>query len=408
MRKVVYQVTALLALVTFIGYWSISSQEPQFVINEQWIKHSKYPLRMQSTSFKQQLLVLTPKGANQHSTVFFVLGNETDATKEKLISIYKNYGSPEGTIFMTAEHRGYGESVTDESQDIPDYVNADNALTDYHKVISELRRVYQGKWIIAGYSYGGALAIKYAYQYPDSYEVVLSSSAPIYWPQYFNEYGLKVEENLGSEFVGRLSAHFQNLSKQGTLTAQRHIELITAVIVGLSQMDSMQYLKPVISGLSYLSTDSFMASLEMLLPDKAYTWVNGQINTKAPLLAEQRNWYTWKYQQCNELGTFFTGLPFSNTEATYIERCQESFGFRPRAVKADNWQLDKLLPQITKPIVVVSGGNDPWLVLGVKPNHTFKNINYIYDEKWFHSPDRSDPDAGKQVFSALIKLLQNN
>lgn len=405
MRKVLLSIIATLALATSIGYWSLSSEKQGFTVKQHWFEQSKYPLQEQSDTFKQQLLILTPQGASQNAAVFFILGNETDATKEALISLYKNYGSPTDIIFMVAEHRGYGQSVTDETQDIPDYVNAQNALTDYNNIITRIRSTYRGKWIIAGYSYGGALAIKYAHKYPESYDVALSSSGPIVWPQYFTEYGLQLEQNLGTDFATRLSSHFQNLSKQGDVNAPQDIELLTAVSVGLSQMVSMQYLTPVISGLSHLPTPSFTAVLNILMPASAYDWVNGQILSKAPFNASQRNWYTWKYQQCNELGTFFTGYPFSNSQQTYTERCNESFGFSPRPVNAQNWQLDRLIPEINKPLIIVAGGKDPWINVGIKPNHTFKNIKYLYSDDWFHCPDRDNTEAGLQAFSELRKAL---
>jgi len=136
-------------------------------------------------TFEQEILILKPEEAALDSPVFFILGNESDATLEELSKLYRAYGSPKNIVFIQAEHRGYGQSITsDDDQSLPHYIQIDQALADYHQVVTAFKTEYTGSWMAAGYSYGGGLVINFAYQYPDDVKVILASSAVIDWPFY--------------------------------------------------------------------------------------------------------------------------------------------------------------------------------------------------------------------------------
>lgn len=140
-------------IVGLIIWLMLSGENEPEVINYSITKESvvqnKYPGKTNKMTFEQQVITLTPNNASSESTVFFVLGNEGVATKAGLVHIYNSYNKPKDVIFMMAEHRGYGQSVTDENQDIPDYVTVNNALLDYKNIIDLKRKDYTGKWIIA-------------------------------------------------------------------------------------------------------------------------------------------------------------------------------------------------------------------------------------------------------------------
>lgn len=397
----------VLITLIIIAMWLMLFSNTKYSITEEWVVQDKYPGTINTVTFKQQVISLIPDNASADSTVFFILGNETGSTQEKLISLYKAYGSPKDVIFITAEHRGYGESITDESQNIPDYVSASSALLDFKRVIEDKRAQYSGKWIVAGYSYGGALAISYAQQFPETFDVALASSAPINWPFYIPEYAKKVNENLSPELILRLSEHGNNLLLDMLNPAnEKRRELLTTIFVGLSQMEKQQILLPVISSLSYLSTNSFFDVLEMITPKPAFNWAIARTSNEAPTEPTVRGWYTWMYQQCSELGTFFIDPPFTYTKQEHIDKCEQIFNNKPKYLTSDKWNLTAKLKQINKPIVVVSGGKDPWINLGVMPNHTFSNIQYLYSKDWFHCPDRDNPEAAKQTFDLLMKNIE--
>jgi pimeloyl-ACP methyl ester carboxylesterase len=379
-----------------------------YSVDNETVIQSKYPGTSNKVTFEQRVITLTPNNASSDSTVFFVLGNEGIASKEALVHIYKSYNKPKDIIFMMAEHRGYGQSVTNENQDIPDYVTVNNALLDYKKIIDLKRTHYTGKWIIAGYSYGGALAIAYADKYPDTFDVALASSAPIDWPLYIPQYAAQVNENLPVELLTRLHEHGQNLSlKPENQKDGKRIELLTSIIVGLSQNKAPESILTVISTLSYLSTDLFLDALEKMSPAPAFDWVTARTSDVAPARAQERVWYTWMYQQCNELGTFFIGAPFVYTKQQYIDKCKQAFKSEQHSFTQTKWDISSQLNHINKPIIVVSGGKDPWINLGVKPGHHFKNIQYVYSKDWFHCPDLNNPDAAKQTFDLLLKSIES-
>lgn len=381
---------------------------PNYTIEEEWFTQPKNHNVETSLKFKQQVFTLVPKSVikPQQAPILFVLGNETDATKDKLIELYKSYGSPQDMIFILAEHRGYGESVTEEDQSIPVYVKVDEALADYARLIEYKKANLKGEWIIAGYSYGGALTIEFAHRYPNTYDIALSSSAPIMWPKFLPEYAEKVSRDLDEELVVRLTQHSKLLSQNGSSNALKQQELLTGIIVGLAQMESQQGFLPIISALSHLSTENFMSALELILPQKAYNWANARTVNSAPKIPSERNWYTWMYQQCDGLGTFFEGTPFAYSQTQHMQKCLDNFGDEAYFDNNSPWQLSTKLTEITKPIIVVSGGRDPWIEIGVKPKHSFTNIDYVYDENWFHCPDRENPDASKQVMDKIRFYLE--
>ncbi|MBI5016059.1 MAG: hypothetical protein HZB55_11320 [Deltaproteobacteria bacterium] len=99
----------------------------------------------------QQVHVLVPDGCSPSAPVFFILGGEVDATPERLAQTWRAYGRPRDVIFVQAEHRGYGQSVSaDEDQTVPSYVRIDQTLADDHRVAQVLRREFSGPWMVAG------------------------------------------------------------------------------------------------------------------------------------------------------------------------------------------------------------------------------------------------------------------
>ena len=62
-------------------------------------------------------------------------------------------------IFLIAEHRGYGDSITGGDQSIPAYISIKQVLLDFHRVVEYCKIRYSGPWIAAGYSYGGAVKL---------------------------------------------------------------------------------------------------------------------------------------------------------------------------------------------------------------------------------------------------------
>ena len=81
--------------------------------------------------------------------VFFVLGNEGPVDPKIFLQRIVNYGSKD-VIFLTAEHRGYGSSISSNpDQSNPHYVMINQVMQDYHEVVSQYNSIFKGPWIAA-------------------------------------------------------------------------------------------------------------------------------------------------------------------------------------------------------------------------------------------------------------------
>ncbi|MGV2872191.1 S28 family serine protease [Colwellia sp. E150_009] len=388
----------ILPALSFASELNVSIEERSFT-------QPVNPLNPNGQQFQQQFFVLTPIGVKNDATVYFILGNETDSTKDKLTKIFKAYGSPTDMIFILSEHRGYGQSLTNTPQTVPEYVRVEHALSDYHRLITALQKTYTGKWIAGGYSYSGALVINFAHKYPRVVNAILASSAPINWPFIIPQYSNKVRENLGDEFVERIHQHISNIDiitpyDEGWQNRERYVVLTSL----LTQRAEMQDIKTYISILSYLPTSMFSWFIEKLLPLEADDWIKKR--TPKKLLVEQAkegrfNWYTWKYQQCTQLGTFFSGKPFNYRFEEHVADCKATFGTMPEYLTAKPWNIASMISEIVIPQVVVSGGKDPWIELGVNPEHTYRNIDFFYVSEGFHCPDLDDVQLGRTILARL-------
>ena len=398
----------MLALVLALSNFA-ESNSSDYVLKEEWVEQRLYPFSQSNETFDQQLLMLIPQELNHQADIFFVLGNETDAKADLLEKLYKSYGRPRNTVFAVAEHRGYGQSVKKGNNTVPDYVSIDRALLDDLHVLEELKKRYTGNVIVAGYSYGGALSILFTHYYPNMVDVALSSSAPIEWPFLIDEYSAHSTQQLGEELTQRLREHGENLKPEKIHDENWRLrELVSGVISGLSQDQNSQSMLPIISTLSYLPTSTFAWLLDTVVPERAKHWSDNRIPqniTYEMAKTGDYNWYTWKYQQCFELGTFFSGGGFAQSQEEYLEDCLLTFGKESTYVNSEPINLAPIIQHINTPLVIVSGGKDPWIELGVKPNHNYKNIEYIYDKEGFHCPDKDDPELGKTVFNLIKEAL---
>lgn len=385
-----------------------------FVTETRWMPQPVDHAETRSEQFQQQIIILKPQGVEDDAPVFFMLGNETDSTEEKLVALYENYGSPKDFIFITADHRGYGQSISATDQTVPDYVKIDQTLKDYKRLVDQFRLEFTGPWVGAGYSYGGSLAINFAHAYQGTFDLILSSSAPLKYDFVFSEYGKHAEELLGPDLAKLMKGHLERLKPEAlydeTWHAQKHV---TATVVGLAQIQAIQPLRPMIETLAQQSTPDFVGSLRTDLPPSVFEQLDSWafIRTPKRLSPEDArtgkfNWYTWKYQQCMEVGTFFVGGIFPYMEEDHIKDCEATFGETPKYVDGKKWDVESMLSHVQDPIIIVSGGKDPWLRTGVMPDHNYKNIDYQFFPNGLHCPDRYEAEAGLKVFKTVRAHLE--
>ncbi|MDV7187686.1 S28 family serine protease [Lutibacter sp. TH_r2] len=78
---------------------------------------------------------------------------------------------------VQVEYRFYGKS---RPNPIPwEYLKNDQAIEDYHFIVTKLRRLYDGKWISTGISKGGETVLIYKSKYPWDVEVAVPYVAPL-------------------------------------------------------------------------------------------------------------------------------------------------------------------------------------------------------------------------------------
>ena len=367
---------------------------------------------------EQEIHILTPDSATNSSSVFIVLGNEKDAKPEEILQLYKAYGEPDHVIFILAEHRGYGHSVTsDPDQTRPEYLTIEQTLADYHRFVSVYKETYHGPWMAAGYSYGGGLVVHFAYLYPEDVKVILSSSGIVDPPFFIPQYDQQVKKNLGPGLYKRMARHTNALKPRkpfDQIWLER--EFLMNMAAGIGQRAELQPLVPLFRVLSYLPTGLFIGILRWLDRKAAAGegWTGAISFGKQSLNREEAitgkyNWYTWKYQQAKETGTFFisdepTGL-YCKTRAETIEECRLMFGEDPPAAVNPPWNIREKLENLKVPVIFANGGKDPWYAICQKKADWIREEDYFFIEDAYHCPDKFDPELGKRVFSRMLSLV---
>ncbi|MDO9137859.1 MAG: S28 family serine protease [Lutibacter sp.] len=115
----------------------------------------------------------------------YVYLSHTD-TKMPTVLITEGYNANPSTYELSkifkgnqvqVEYRFYGKSRPDT---IPwQYLKNDQAIEDYHKLVTKLKRLYTGKWISTGISKGGETVLIYKSKYPWDVEVAVPYVAPL-------------------------------------------------------------------------------------------------------------------------------------------------------------------------------------------------------------------------------------
>ncbi|MBI5117223.1 alpha/beta fold hydrolase [Candidatus Poribacteria bacterium] len=365
----------------------------------------------------QHVDILIPDGVPPNAPVFFHFGNETDLTDEHLLRLFRLHGKGFRIIYVQAEHRGYGQSLTQgEDQSVPSYVRVEQALADAHEVAQELKKEYPGPWMVAGWSYGGALVLEFAAKYPDDVEVILCSSGVVDWPFLDYGYDRQVRKTLGDACYKRLARHSKNLEPVELFDANwTEREFLHATIMGVTQFPRLKRLKPAFQMLSFLPTRSFLRVMHRM--DNQFgdgeAWRYAQASSARKVAANEvaegiHNWHAWRYQMCAEIGGFLAsedpeGL-FIRKHDDFCEECRELFGEDPPSAVGE-WSQRKLLESLAIPIIYVTGGMDPWLSVSVQPDYKIKNGKYFFVPEGRHCPDRDDPELARKILAEMLKRI---
>ena len=371
-------------------------------------------------SFDEEVNILVPRAAEKSAPVFFLIGNEHDIVAEELPRFYQQYGSPHDVIFIQAEHRGYGQSLTqDADQSIPAYVHIDQALADYHSVYETLKTKYTGPWMAAGHSYGGGLTINYAFSYPDDVKVILSSSGVVDWPFTMDAYDRQVRITMGDETYQRLVYHIKNLEPKELFDSNwMEREFLIAFIHGMTQYGKYHSLQPLFKGLASLPTPSFLGVLHWIDDSIAQkgAWKYAESNAKKSLTREEAmtgyySWRVWRYQQCAETGIFEISSDkegvFTRSKTDFINESKAIFTGPPASADS-SWSPRSMLSSLKVPLIYVGGGMDPWMGLGIDKNYAITNGKYFYIAEGQHCPDLDDVKLGQQVLAEMLKYAKGS
>ena len=395
-----------------------SSSSPDYTLIHTTIQQPVDHNNPGSGTFDERVDIIVPAGASLSSPVFFELGLE-NSINGWLTMIYTAYGSPRDVIFIMAEHRGYGKSITqDADQSVPAYVRIDQALADYHRVVQQLNTKYTGPWMAVGHSYGGGLVINFAAVYPDDVKVVLSSGGVVDWPFTMDAYDRQVRITMGDETYQRLVAHVKNLEPKQLFDQNwMEREFLTAVIHGMTQDGKYKSLLPVFRFCAALPTSSFLGILHVLdsLLAKNEAWQYAISNSKKTLTHDEAitgnfRWRVWRYQQCKGVGIFEVssqpGGIFPRSRDDFYAESKALFGEEPESAINAAWSPRAMLDKLTVPLVYVGGGMDPWMGLGISKDYVIKNGKYFYRPEDEHCPDFIDVQLSKQILAQMLKYAR--
>lgn len=367
----------------------------------------------------QHVDILIPEGTPADAPVFFNLGHEQALTDEHLTERYQLHGDEYPLIYVQAEHRGYGQSITtDEDQSIPAYVRIDQALADAHDVIRQLKQEYPGPWMAAGWSYGGGLVINLAVNYPDDVKAILCSSGVVDWPFMNTTYEHQIRRAFSESCFRRLVRHCGNL-KPKELFDRNWIdrEFLRAIIMGLTQMGEVKRLRPFLEPLTMLPTRPLLKLLHWMdrLFSEEQGWYYALSMTRKTLTREETatgkfGWRVWRYQQCIETGVFHAS---ENDDSLFVSapedvraECLALFGIEPPYGENPAWSPRAMLDKLAVPMIYVAGGQDPWLPLGIEPDYAIQKGKYFLVPDAQHCPDREDPELARQVLDEMLKFAR--
>jgi len=371
-------------------------------------------------SFKQHIDIIIPEGCSSSAPVFFHLGEEHELEEETLLMFYDAYGKRDDIIYIQAEHRGYGKSITsDKDQSVPSYVRIDQALADYHNVIQTLQEEFNGAWMGAGYSYGGGLVINFAAKYPKDVNVILSSSGVIDWPFVMDTYDHQMRINFGEKLYQGFITHIKNLEPKklfDEIWLER--EFLIGGFHGLAQREELKRVQKSFENLiTILSTEELLERIHKIDNELAngegwqYATSNGKLTlTREEALTAKYTWRVWRYQQCMETGVFEVSEKpngvFSRSYKDFIEEGIALFGEEPTSAKNPEWSPRAMLKDLKVPLVYVCGGMDPWKGLCLESDYNIKNGKYFYYPEGRHCPEKDKLRRGREVIECLVNFAQ--
>ncbi|WP_418604639.1 S28 family serine protease [Hwangdonia sp.] len=180
----------------------------------------------------------------------FVYVSHTDYSKPTVL-VTEGYNAKHKTYELSkvlqsnqvmVEYRFYGKS---RPEPIPwQYLKNDQAIEDYHSIVSKLKQLYTNKWISTGISKGGETVLIYKSKYPNDVDVAVPYVAPLINTQE----DIRTENLINS--VGTDECRNKIVAFQRAILKQR--DTVLKALKAYAEKEAMQFTKvPMEEALEY-------------------------------------------------------------------------------------------------------------------------------------------------------------
>ena len=407
---------ALLSALPVLG--AQARPAPSFEIEERKIVQPLDHGNPAGETFVQRLLIAKSKAFNEQSPVFFLVGGELSITEAYLRKLAGTYSDPsKPMIFVLLEHRGFGESTSsNEDQTVPSYVGVDQYLGDIHEVVRAFRSEFRGKWVAAGWSYGGTLVIEAGNRYPSDFDALLSVSGTTRWPYFQKTFDRRTRELLGKSLNKELAGQISRLQPDHLYDEKwKQREFVTALTKGILYRKNINWLKSILKLAGWLPSNKFLGVLHWLddrfASGQAWNYAlstSASRVSKAEIATGKFDWRVFRYQQCTQLGYF--DLPgakptlYQRTEHDYLEECRALFGNLPDNFPKE-WNVEEEIPALRAPLFYVKGANDPFAGQQLPDTYSIPRGKLYFSKRGFHNPDLSDPELAHRILDDVWKVI---
>lgn len=160
--------------------------------------------------------------------------------------------------YVNIEYRYFSKSIPDglseDSTALWQYLNNKNASNDFHKILSQLKRILSGTWAFTGGSKGGQAVNVFSYYYPNDADVYVSYVAPFC---------------IGTEDMRVMDAIYTSIGNEryGEAQAQGYRDMMLKFQV--EAIRNRDYLQPRLSDFNYFNDNSLRP---FRTPEHQFEW----------------------------------------------------------------------------------------------------------------------------------------
>eukprot|EP00026_Physarum_polycephalum_P004162 Phypoly_transcript_04179.p1 GENE.Phypoly_transcript_04179~~Phypoly_transcript_04179.p1 ORF type:complete len:467 (+),score=81.11 Phypoly_transcript_04179:799-2199(+) len=318
-----------------------------------------------------------------------------------------------GANYISLEHRFYGYSIPTKDFSTPNlkYLTSQQALADAANFITSIQKTngenFQGKWVVFGCSYSGALSAWFRAKYPDLVVASVAPSGPVEALLNFTGYYGQFSESASPDCVSAAAKATNEVSQlmQSTTGRETLAKYFNACDHTIAEEDSYYFL--------YSITDALGSADQMNNPpdwglnatcntltssdDYVQNWGTIFIQESGPtctdfrestfirqtqdpsIKASQDGNRAWTWQTCVEFGFFSSSYPgtsvfFPTLDVEHqVKWCEQIYGIKgmtPNITYTNSYYGGKNVTGGTN-IMFTNGDLDPWHLLSI--NEDFAN-----------------------------------